>query len=159
MHGTGTARTGRPREVETAFTLSLVTIAVNVAAWVLGAFVLSPTGFDELRGEMGQRGAVVQILTSAGFLLVVTTLRLVFAFRVRAGRNWARFVVTLIGVLGMFFLLASMSMDGLGWQTVTEDVGDLPLFDMFLSLLDAGVIVLLFLPAANAYFSAGSRTD
>ncbi|MER6922861.1 hypothetical protein [Streptomyces spiralis] len=130
-----------------------------MAVWALGAFVVSPTGFEEMRQEMGQHGAVAQMLTSAGFLLVDTALRVVVAFRMRAGRNWARLVLTALGVLGMFLLLATMSMDGLGWETVTESIGDLPLSDSVLSLLDACVIMLMFLPTANAYFSTRSRTD
>ncbi|MGW0087374.1 hypothetical protein [Streptomyces sp. NPDC003393] len=133
-----------------------MTVAVSITVWTLGAFVLSPTGFEEMREEMGEHGARVQMLTSAGFLLVDTVLRVVLAFRMRAGRNWARLVLTALGALGMLLVLTTMGMGGFDGETVTEYIDELPLSDSVLTLLDACVIVLMFLPTANAYFSTRS---
>ncbi|MGK5447743.1 hypothetical protein [Streptomyces radiopugnans] len=149
-------RAGRPREVEGAFALTLAAVAAQVAVWVLGAFVVSPTGFEELRGETGQGDAFAQLALSGGFLAVVSALWLLLAARMRAGVNWARIALTAVGVLSGLFFLNSLSMDGFQWAA-DGGVGDLLLTDLLPDLLVAGAIVMMFLPASNAYFSATRR--
>ncbi|MFE4177383.1 hypothetical protein ACFRR7_35990 [Streptomyces sp. NPDC056909] len=56
----------RPREVETAFLLLLAAIVVDAVVWVLDIFAMSPSGFDEMRDEMGGSGAIRQVALSAG---------------------------------------------------------------------------------------------
>ncbi|WP_143688580.1 hypothetical protein [Streptomyces barkulensis] len=156
MTDVAVGRAGRPRTVEAAFALSLAAIAVQVAVWVLGAFVVSPTGLEELRGELGRDGAARQLAASAGFLAVLGALWLLFCFRMRAGDGRARITLTVVGLLSGLFFLNTLSTDGFRW-TADGGIGDLLLTDVLPDLLVAGAIVMMFLPASNAYFSAARR--
>ncbi|QKV96384.1 hypothetical protein HUT19_35640 [Streptomyces sp. NA02950] len=91
-----------PRQVENAFLHSLGAIALQLVSWVLDAFVFAPTGLGETRYEVGRR--------------VVSALWLFLAVRMRAGRNWARTVLTAATALSALFLLNSLSMSGYPWD-------------------------------------------
>lgn len=147
----------RPREVEAAFVLLLVAIAVDTVMWVLSTFVIAPTGFDEMRAEMGANGASRQVAISAGFMVVTNALLLLLAFQVRAGRRWARITVAGVGALLLLSFLNSASMNGLRPGSVAE-----ALYDLFggvgPNLPAAVALLLMFLPAANRYFSSPPRT-
>ncbi|CAL9449061.1 hypothetical protein [Streptomyces atacamensis] len=151
-------RAGRPRQVDAAFALSLAALAVQVAVWVLGSFVVSPTGLEELRGELGRDGAARQLAVSAVVLAVLGALWLLFCFKMRAGDGRARIALTAVGVLSGLFFLNSLSTDGFRWSA-GGGIGDLLLTDLLPDLLVAGTIVLMFLPASNAYFSAARRAE
>ncbi|MFF3767562.1 hypothetical protein ACFYYR_26260 [Streptomyces sp. NPDC001922] len=154
MTGAAVDRTGRPREVVGAFRLSLLAIAVNWVVWVLGAFVVRPTGFDEMRQEVGRQDALVQLAVSAGALLVISGVWLFCLLRMRAGRNWARIVLAAIAALSVLFVLNSLSMDGFDRLTGTWLMNDVLLSDLPSGLLFAAAAALLFLPSSNAYFAA-----
>lgn len=146
-HSPGVRDGEPPRQVENAFLLSLGAIALQLVSWVLDAFVIAPTGLDEMRYEVGQQDAVVQLIISAGVLCVVSALWLFLAVRMRAGRNWARIVLTAATALSALFLLNSLSMSGYPWDEMAGAAPD---------LLALGATVLMFLPSANTYFSAGT---
>lgn len=76
--------------------------------------------------------------------LVIAALYLLFAFKLRAGRNWARIVLTVIAV----FALLSLLLGGAG-TSVLRLVGDLAAV--------AGA-VLSYLPNSNAYIAAVKRS-
>lgn len=154
MTDTAVGRTGRPGKVEAAFRLSLAAIAAQAVVWVLGTFAVAPTGFGEMRDEMGRDGAVVQAAVSGGFLVVLSALWLLLALRTRAGAGWARIALTALGVL---FLLTGLGTDGFRWSSAAGGTGGLLPHDLLPDLLAAGAIVLMFLPASNAYFSAAPR--
>lgn len=147
----------RPREVEAAFVLLLVAIAVDTVMWVLATFVIAPTGLDEMREVMGADGASRQVALSVGFLVVTNALFLFLAFKMREGRRWARIAVAGVGVLLLLSLLDSISMNG-HWSGSMAAA----LYDLFggvsPNLPAAGALLLMFLPAANRYFSSTPRT-
>ncbi|MEV7682141.1 hypothetical protein AB0O64_26860 [Streptomyces sp. NPDC088341] len=148
----------RPREVETAFLLLLAAIVVDAVVWVLDTFAISPSGFDEMRDEMGENGAIRQVALSAGFLMFTSTLFLLFVFKMRQGRKWARSAVAAVGALVMFFLVNSMSTSEFHKETMADAI-----YDLFISVspvvLVAGAVVLMFLPTANLYFSSTGRSE
>ncbi len=150
MISTETERAGCPREVNTAFKLSLAAIAVDVIAWLLGTFVIPSSGLEEMRHEMGGDGALGQLARSAGALVATSALWLLLAFKMRAGRNWARIVLTVSAGVNVFFLLNSASMNGFAWSE------DGIVYDLLVNipiLLAVGALVFLYRPASNAYFS------
>ncbi|MEU0953072.1 hypothetical protein ABZ353_12100 [Streptomyces niveus] len=150
-------RGARPRVVETAFLLLLAAIAVDAVVWTLDTFVVSPSGFDEMRDEMGESGAIRQVAMSAGFLILTSGLFLFFVFQMRQGRNWARNTLAAVAALVAFFVINSMS-------TNEFDKGGTAgvIYDVFISVspvfLVAGAVLLMFLPTANAYFSTTKHT-
>ena len=148
-------RVGCPKEVDAAFKLSVAAVALEVAAWVLGSFVISPTGLEEMRRESGESGAIGQLALSGAVMAVISALWLFVAFKMRAGLNWARLVFVAVSALSVFFQLNSLSMNGFQWtsDTIVNDLllGGLP------SVLSVGAAVLLLLPASNAYFSGAAR--
>ncbi|MCX4825749.1 hypothetical protein OG883_39115 [Streptomyces sp. NBC_01142] len=125
-------------------------IAVDVIGWGLWAWVIHPTGFEEMRHEMGLRGAKRQLATSAGALVVVNALWLGFALSMRAGRNWARIVLAVVGALSALWLLNSVSMSGIESSAIPEVIHD---------LLAICAAVLMFLPTSHSYFSTPAHTD
>lgn len=151
-------RRPRPREVQTAFLLLLAAIAVDALVWTLDTFVLSPTGLDEMRSEMGESAAVRQVAMSAGFLVLTSGLFLFFVFQMRQGRNWARNTVAAVAALIAFFLINSVSTNEFD-KGSTADV----IYDVFVgvspALLVAGAVLLMFLPTANRYFSTTKRAE
>jgi hypothetical protein len=144
--------TGVPKAVEAAFVLSLAAAAAEAVIWVLVAFVLAPTEFDEMRSEVGRHDALVQLGISAGATLVICAVWLLCTFRMRAGANWARLVLTAGGVLAALFRLNDLSMSGFPWngETVMHAVPD---------LLAAVVVVLMYLPPSGAHFAHAARTQ
>ena len=76
--------------------------------------------------------AGVGVLLGAGMLVVV--LQLVFSLAMRSGRNWARFVLVLIGGVGLFYaflVVNSVSFDikvGIGAAAGLAVVGVLAMF-------------------------------
>ncbi|PJE97583.1 hypothetical protein CUT44_10540 [Streptomyces carminius] len=152
MTSAAATATGRPREVELAFWLSVAVITAETVLWVLEMFLLAPTGFDSMRQESGHGGAVRQALVSGAFMAALGALWLFLALRMRAGRDWARIVLAVLSVLGGCLILVDMAVDGVGWSAVADDTSGLSL-----RLLGAAVVVLMFLPASRAYFSAAPR--
>ncbi|QXE33866.1 hypothetical protein KQY30_05720 [Streptomyces sp. GMY02] len=142
----------RPREVDAAFLLLLVVIALNPVSWVLDTFVISPSGFDEMRGEMGEDGAIRQTALSAGFMVVSTALLLLFALSMRRGRTWARNAITAVGAVLLFVLVNSVSSDEYQPEATAGGVYDL-VIGVSPVVLIAGAVVLVFLPTARTYFS------
>ncbi|MET9571573.1 hypothetical protein ACFYNW_06110 [Streptomyces virginiae] len=55
--------------------------------WVLGVFVVAPTGLEELTGFAGRSAATTQLARSAGVPAVLLGSWLVVAARMRAGRG------------------------------------------------------------------------
>lgn len=110
-----------------------------------------------MRQETGQDGALVQVATSAGFLIFTSSLWLFFTFMMRAGRNWARFVLTAFGAISVLATASSATMNGFTWEMTPDGIHYL-LADITLVLLHTGAIALMFLPTSNSYFSATART-
>ncbi|MGW6985695.1 hypothetical protein ACWGE1_40595 [Streptomyces sp. NPDC054932] len=141
---------GRPKGVGAAWALTLAAIAAYVADWVLWAFVLEPTGLDELTAGSGADAAAGRLALSGGILLVVLTGWLAVAMKMRAGRAWARTVLGLIGVVGvggLLFAANDLSMSG-----TAPGVG--PALAALPDLLAAAAAVPMFLPEARAHFRA-----
>jgi peptidoglycan/LPS O-acetylase OafA/YrhL len=121
--------TRRPPTLTAAFVLWLV-----VAAALLGEVVLAEASYSSVN-------------TSQPLLLGVLTL--VAALRVRLGRRWARVALT---VVGAFMILPAVHLNGFaagapGWVLAVVAM---------IALIGVGGIVLLYLPASNAYVRAAT---
>lgn len=91
-----------------------------------------------------QAAANVAVAIAIVLSLVFAGLYILFAFKLRVGRNWARIVLTIVAVLALLSLL----LGGAG-TSILRLIGDLAAI--------AGA-VLSYLPNSNAYIAAMKRT-
>ncbi|MBW5482482.1 hypothetical protein [Streptomyces bambusae] len=151
---TGTTSNGegtgprRPRQIEAAWALTLAAVATEVLVWFLGAFVVPPTGLDELTEFSGRSTAIARLALSAGVLVVLLAGWLAVAARMRAGHAWARAVLACVGAALVLFRVGDLGMDGgmdgagAGWWTALMALPD---------LLAAAAVVPMYLPGARAH--------
>lgn len=148
---TGTTSTGpmRPGQIEAAWALTLAAVAAEALVWALGVFVVPPTGLDELTGYAGEDAAIGRLAVSAAVSAVLLGAWLAVATRMRAGRGWARAVLTCVGALCLLFRVNDFGMDGVepGWWAAVICLPD---------LLAAAAVVPMYLPEARAHFSRSS---
>ncbi|MEU6313593.1 hypothetical protein [Streptomyces sp. NPDC047014] len=135
----------QPKEIAAAWALTCAAVAAHAAVWALGAFVVAPTGYDELTATSGTGGAARQLALSGGVLLLFLAGWLAVGLRMRAGHGWARLVLALIGVGSLLFLANDFSMSG-------TELGLWPLLSAVPDLLAAAVVVPMYLPAARTHF-------
>nr|BFF02441.1 hypothetical protein GCM10020241_41160 [Streptoalloteichus tenebrarius] len=93
-----------------------------------------------LEGPQVAVAVMLAIAFSAVLAVVVAALCLLFAFKVRAGRNWARITLTVLTVFGVSFTAVDPS-----WPSLVS------------TLVAVVATVLMFLPNANAYFRGQRR--
>lgn len=123
-----------PTTVKASFWLLLIGIILDfVAAGIqlfTGGLVLTARGTE---GGTGIGFVVSGILTA-----VFAVVQLVLIGKMRAGRNWARIVITILEILAII--------------GVVINLGVLPLVASAVGLV---AIVLMWLPASNAHFRKG----
>ncbi|MCG8915460.1 hypothetical protein L6E12_06630 [Actinokineospora sp. PR83] len=117
----------RPKPVDTAFTLWIANAALSLIAFVvsltIGGDALREAARESARAGGGNLSdseidtAVSAGLAFSGVIAVLFfALYLLFAFKMRAGRNWARITLTVLGALGLIsslFGLLGGTLDGL----------------------------------------------
>jgi hypothetical protein len=153
-----------PVDVVTAFQL-LCGVAVlgivNMIATLVAVYADRATFVDQLLAdiavqdpslEVGRDTVETVVIAGLGVTallgLGVTALYLLFVFKMRAGRNWARMLVTMIGALMVVFALPSLFglVGGGGAAIVSGAAGILQ------AVLSVGAIVLLHRAESNRYF-------
>ncbi|MDQ3887276.1 MAG: hypothetical protein M3308_09805, partial [Actinomycetota bacterium] len=77
------------------------------------------------------------------FGLFLVALTLLFIFKMRAGRNWARIVLTVLGALSVLSALFRLGQPQPAWSLVTSVLS---------MLLVVGAIVMMYAKAANPWF-------
>lgn len=83
--------------------------------------------------------------------VIIVALYLLFAFKMRAGRNWARIVLTVLSALSIvsqFTFSASVEVNGRVYSSSLSDASG-----WVGTALAVVAIVLMFLPASNEYFA------
>ncbi|WDZ88549.1 hypothetical protein [Nocardiopsis sp. HUAS JQ3] len=158
MTSTTAERTGRPGTVEAAFLLLLALIAVDLVLWVLNVFVVAPTGLDSMRAAAGEEAGLRQAAVSGAAALLFAAVGVLLAVLVRRGRNWARLLIAAAAALVVLMDLATANMDAIVWPPAGMSAYDV-LGYAVPGLLGLSALVLLFLPASNAYFSRGARAE
>jgi heme A synthase len=151
-----------PAEVQTAYRLYIAGILIGVLGAIL-TFVNLPAAMDAAIAKQGdvpglsaeQLRSATQIGAIVGGIvaLVFVVLYILFIIKMRAGRNWARIVLTVLSALSVI-----STVFGIG--TVFSE-GGLGVVSGILTLVQLVLIVVavyfMFRPASNAYFAAGSR--
>jgi len=150
----------KPKEVETAFRLGLLSIAISIVGIALSFAVSGPAidaaiaanplppGFTE---QQFRQVALIGSIVFAVFLLIIIGLYLLFMFKMRAGRNWARILLTILGLLWI-----AMGLWGLAGSGQVLAAGPLGFVSVGLSVLQlvviAASIFFMFRPATGPYF-------
>ncbi|WP_146134762.1 hypothetical protein [Actinopolyspora mortivallis] len=179
----------RPLTVNIAFWIAV--LAPIVVTLLMGASMLSISEFigqtvgatiteqdipenmtrDEFRSAM-----MAGVMLVFGFLLflfaVLTTLWIVFGFKMRAGRNWARITLTVFAAVWLVFMLPNLFGNGMtsvdttqtvNGQTVRMDEVPTVLTALNISIGAVSVVstiaflVLVWLRPSNWFFSAAKR--
>jgi hypothetical protein len=147
---TTTNTTSPPGTIIAAFFGFLVS---TVAALTTGAVLLgSRQEFaDALRAanqqsgqamteEQLQRATIVGQAFAIGVVVVIALIYLWLSFKLKAGRNWARVVLTVITLLQVASLFVTQGNTTIGYVSCAAAVV---------------ALVLSYLPASNAYIAAG----
>jgi cation transport ATPase len=88
-----------------------------------------------------QQYANTLITVSVVTLVLFAALYLFFAYKVRAGRNWARMTLTVLMVIGVAY-------DAYTGTLLSSGIG---------LLISAVAVILVYFPSASAYFAANKR--
>ncbi|MFB9568647.1 hypothetical protein [Saccharopolyspora hordei] len=175
------AQVPRPMTVEIAFWIAiavplLVTVLSVVSFMTLQGYlndtVASVTSDPELAEFQDGMSSFMNGIMLATFIfftviyLVLSALWILFGFKMRAGRNWARITLTVFASLWVLSALASLVQGGSS-MAVTGEVPEIELPTSYyviayvesgLGLLAMGAfIVLVFLKQSNWYFDAAAR--
>ncbi|MGH3568928.1 MAG: hypothetical protein ACRDRH_23460 [Pseudonocardia sp.] len=150
-----------PKDVQTAFRLWIADIVLGVVGSLLSLLIFDdlvamaelPPG---LTPEQAALAATVGAIFAAVITLVFLGLGLLFAFKMRAGRNWARITLTVLGAIAVLFSLLSF-----GNSLVVAAIGLIGILSVVISviqiLLIVAAIFFMFRPAAAQYFAAPRR--
>ncbi|QCQ92327.1 hypothetical protein [Rhodococcus sp. SGAir0479] len=155
-----------PADVTTAFQLWFAVIALGVVYLVAALmFVHSDraTFVDQLMDELAKqqpglevsRSEVDQLLTlglvgtGVVLALVLGGLTVLFAFKMRKGRNWARMVLTMAGVFTVFSAIPTVFGAGAATGTAALVMGGAGILQ---AVVAVGAIVLMHRKESNAYF-------
>ena len=147
----------RPKEVDQSFYLWIATITLGVVGVVVGFGQITT-----IQQEVAEQAATEPAITAevaaqfAGVfmrivligILVFLAVELLFAFKMRAGHNWARITLTTLGGLSVLGSLPSVLSPG--DQTVVQLV-----LNAVSVLIIIGAIVLMYVGGANAWFQEG----
>ncbi|MDR6866127.1 hypothetical protein J2Y69_000712 [Microbacterium resistens] len=128
--------TPAPTTVKIAFWILLVGLIIDLVSGVV--FIISGFALQ----SSGQTANVDGTVTGGGIfiatgivVLVLALIELIILWKLRAGRNWARIVITILEILALGSVFAGVSV--------------LSTIAIVLSIV---ALVLLWLPASNAYF-------
>lgn len=148
--GPAPLRGTRPKEVEISFGLWVATLVIGVIGVVLSygqirqvqAQMINQMGAQNppIDQSMIERTATTALVIGTVVWLLFVAAMFLFVFLMRAGRNWARIVLAVLGGLDVLLSLFGIAVAG-------SAAGLLQL------LLLVGAIVTMFLPAANAWFA------
>lgn len=126
--------TERPSTVTAAFWLILIGLVfdlIGAVTTIVGGAALAAMGGS------APAGAAAGVLIVGIMTLVLVVIELIVVFKLRNGKNWARVVITILEALGLLILLSGMG-----------------LTQVLAAAISVVIIVLLWVPASNAYFAA-----
>lgn len=145
----------RPGAVTAAYVIwligAIVSLIGSIFALIVGVVAIGAGA--AIGGVVGAATGVV-VLIFAIFVFIVALIELFIVNRMRDGRNWARVVLTILGILSL--LGSIIPWFTAGWNTTST-------WSVVQVVVLVIAIVLMYVPAANAYFAADGavarRTD
>jgi hypothetical protein len=137
-----------PRELAPAPQAVRVAFALLCTSASVGVLVVIATWFGFIPSQAGANQVVAALSSLIGIGVIV-----LFAWKIRTGRNWARWVFavwTLVGTIG--FVASALLMPQV-WKAVS---GLLAFIAVGQSAMQIAAIVFTFTPRANAWFREAS---
>ncbi len=151
----------RPATVRGAFWLWMVIMLVGIVANVL---LFTGGYFDEVLAGAGGRLDPDSVQTARDIARIAAVVSVVvavfiyvfFGLKMYLGRNWARIVLTVLGALAVLAGVSGNALTGAGEVDVPRPDGNIALgwVGVVLAVL---ALVLMYLPASNAYFAEVKR--
>jgi len=149
----GGGKPGRPVDVTKAFALWLASVAVSLVGQLIAYPAASGMVRDAVRQGAESSGtpigpAELETITRIGlalgvvFIVLLAAVWVLVGFKMRAGRNWARILITVVTVLGVISMLATA--DGFSSLAAILALGQ--------NLLAIAVVVYVYRPESSAYF-------
>jgi hypothetical protein len=151
----------RPSSVNAAFLLWMLVLVVSV---ISGVLLFTGGYYDAIQAEIDSSnlsgiesslalsaGKTVLIVGALLGLAISLFIYLFFGLKMRAGRNWARIVATVLGGLAVLSGVAGNSLTGMSDVNVARPEGSAILGWLSVALA-AGAIIAMYLPASNTYF-------
>jgi hypothetical protein len=134
-----------PREVNVACAIWVLSVVLSLVLQLLDLNAFVEAYLKQVAGtpqaDVLTAGTIKGIYIFA--IVAVSLLMLLFAWKMRAGRNWARIVLAILAVLSLLFQASSV-----GLSSVLGLVG---------VLITASALVFMFVPQSNAYFAQFRR--
>lgn len=159
--GAGRPAPVRPSSVNAAFALWMLVLAVSIASGVL---LFTGGYYDAIQAEIDNStlsgiesslalsaGKTVLIIGALLGLAISLFIYLFFGLKMRAGRNWARIVVTVLGGLSVLSGVAGNSLTGMAGAHVARPEGSV-ILGWLSVVLAAAAIIAMYVPASNTYF-------
>jgi hypothetical protein len=145
----------RPKAIDTAFQASLAGAAVGAIATVITVLLdgdglallvrdmLSGAGLPHGDAEVSQAVGTFRVAMVLG-IFVFLGLSLLFALKMRAGRNWARVVITVFALLGVLSFLNAMAANGAALELIWS------LAEVAFAVT---AVIYMFRPESTQYFT------
>lgn len=144
----GAPAVARPKSVDNAFLLWMIGAGIYLVFVIIG--VSTDAARDSLERSLGRAPTDSEVTGAKAFALILGLLFIglfvLFAFLMRAGRNWARITLTVLGGISIVLNLL-----GIGNADALSVI-----ITLLLILLIAGSIYLMYRPDANRYFAPGA---
>jgi hypothetical protein len=113
--------------------ISLVLDAVTAIVFITSGFATAAS--PEAATALGANAGGGVYIATGVVTLILVAIELIILWKMRAGRNWARIVITILEILALGSIFAGFSLLGI--------------LGFFLSIV---ALVLLWVPASNNYF-------
>jgi len=113
--------------------ISLVLDAVTAIVFITSGFATAAS--PEAAIALGANAGGGVYIATGVVTLILVAIELIILWKMRAGRNWARIVITILEILALGSVFAGFSLLGI--------------LGFFLSIV---ALVLLWVPASNNYF-------
>lgn len=147
----------RPGTVQGAFLIYLISAAISLLSIIL---VMTSDVWDQAIAASGANTSglnVDALITTAKTITIVIgvillALYLFFAFKMRAGRNWARIVLTVLSalsILSSFSASASVTVNNQTFSSSTSQI-----LGYVGAVLAAVAIVLMYMGPSNQFFAS-----
>jgi hypothetical protein len=127
----------------TSTVVSLVAVVILAGSRQQLVDSLREANTANLTEEQIQSSATLGLGFAIGVTLVIALVHLWLAFKLKAGRNWARIVLTVITLLQLASILATQGNTAVGYASCAIAVV---------------AVVLSYLPASNAYIADVKRS-
>lgn len=140
-----------PKEVELSFRLWIASIVVGLLGSLLTFAMLDEfrqqaiddiiASTPEVDPQFAENAVNASLIGGLVFGLVLLGLEVLFIVKMRAGRNWARITLTVLGAIGIIGGLFSLGQPGLA--AVTSGLS---------ALILLGAVATMYLPGAQPWF-------